>query len=162
MKSLSTDSLNIDYLAKHPHHIATLAQWHQQQWHDISPHLNTHKRIDFMSLHQNYAAVPITLIALNNNQLLGSASLILDDMEDRPQYSPWLASVFIAPECRKQGIATELISNIVQQAQLLNLTQIYLFTPDQAEFYARRGWHIIEQRQYHGVMVDVMIYRLKE
>jgi len=160
MKSLSTDCLLIDYLANHPQHIATLAQWQQNQWHDISPQLNIDKRIEFMSTHKNTAAVPVTLIALNNGQLMGSASLIENDMEDRPQYSPWLASVFVAPAFRMQGIASALITAIIQQAEALELDQVYLFTPDESEFYLRRGWKMVEHRHYHGVMVDIMIYRL--
>ncbi len=160
MKSLSTDQLYIDYLANHPQHIVTLAQWHQNQWHDISPQLNLDKRIEFMSTHQNTASVPVTLIALNKKQPMGSASLIDNDMEDRPQYSPWLASVYVDPIFRAQGVASALISAIIQQAKALKLAQIYLFTPNQSEFYSRRGWEIIEHRHYHGVMVDIMIYRL--
>lgn len=162
MKSLSTDHLSIDYLANQPQHIPTLAQWHQNQWHDISPHLDTHKRIDFMSTHQNKSAVPVTLIALNEHQLAGSASLIEDDMEDRPQFSPWLASVYVDPAHRNRGIATQLISAIIQQAQSLDLTDIYLFTPDQGSFYLKRGWQVIEKRHYHGVTVDIMRFQLTQ
>jgi N-acetylglutamate synthase-like GNAT family acetyltransferase len=161
MKSLYTDHLHIDYLANYPQHIATLARWHQNQWHDISPQLSIDRRITFMSTHKNNASVPVTLIALDEEQVVGSASLIEDDMEDRPQYTPWLASVFVSPPFRAQGVATSLISGIIKQAEALNLPQIYLFTPDQSEFYANRGWEIIEQRQYHDVTVDIMICRLK-
>jgi len=162
MKSLSTDHLSIDYLPNHPQYIVTLAQWHQQQWHDISPHLDIDKRIALLSTHHNESAVPVTLIALQNNQLLGSASLIEDDMEDRPQYSPWLASVYVDPSYRNQGAASALISDIIAQARLLGLPRIYLFTPDQTEFYAKRGWEIIEHRHYHGTTVDIMSYQLTE
>ena len=161
MKSLPTNSLRIDYLANHPEHIITLAQWQQQQWHDISPQLNTEKRIAFMSTHTNKAHVPVTVIALNNHHLMGSASLIEDDMEDRPQYTPWVASVYTAPAYRKQGAATALLSELIQQASSLKLAQIYLFTPDQTDFYKQRGWQVIEHRHYHGVMVDIMTYHLK-
>lgn len=160
MKSLSTDHLLIDYLANHSQHIATLAQWHQKQWHEISPHLNLEKRIQFMSNHPDNASVPTTLIALVKNKLAGSASLIEDDMDDRPQYHPWLASVFVEPAVRKQGIGSTLISAILQQAQALKLTRIYLFTPDQSKFYSQQGWEVIEHRRFHGSMVDIMIYRL--
>jgi len=83
-------------------------------------------------------------------------------MEDRPQYSPWLASVYVDPDYRKQGVASTLISDIIAQARLLGLPRIYLFTPDQAEFYTKRGWEIIEHRHYHGTTVDIMSYQLTE
>ena len=162
MKSLLTDHLCIDYLANHPQHIATLAKWHQQQWHNISPHLDTNKRISHLSAHHNVAAIPVTLIAQQQNQLIGSASLVEDDMQDRPQYSPWLASVYVDPAYRQQGIASTLISDIITQARLLELPQIYLFTADQSEFYAKRDWKTIEHRHYHGVTVDIMNYQLTE
>ena len=114
-----------------------------------------------METHADKAAVPVTLIAIDQHRLMGSASLVADDMEDRPQYSPWLASVFVAPAYRKQGAATTLISSIINQAQSLDLSKIYLFTPDQTLFYASRGWEVIEQRFYHGVTVDIMSYQLK-
>ena len=160
MKSLSADHLTIDYLANYPQHVATLAQWHQQQWHDISPHLDTDKRISLLSAHHATAAVPVTLIALQLNRPIGSASLVENDMQDRPQYSPWLASVYVAPGHRQQGVASILISDIITQARTLDLTQIYLFTPDQSAFYAKRGWQTIERRHYHGTTVDIMNYTL--
>ena len=103
----------------------------------------------------------MTLIALDSENPLGSACLLENDMPDRAQYSPWLASLYVDPAHRKQGLATRLISDIIKQAQLLGLNCIYLFTPDQAEFYAKRGWKTIEQRQYHGVNVDIMSYLIR-
>ena len=151
-------SISIDYLANHPQHIPLLAQWQQKQWFSISPHLTTQKRIDFMQKHPATANVPTTCIALFNNELMGSASLVENDMADYADYGPWLASVYVTPEHRKKGAATALIGKIIIQARQLNYDRLFLFTPDQHDFYAQRGWKLFDQTRYHNELIDIMLF----
>jgi len=151
-------SISIDYLANHQQHIPTLAQWQQNQWSNISPHLTIQKRIDFMQKHPAKAYIPTTCIALLNNELMGSASLVENDMKDYANYGPWLASVYVAPEHRRKGAATALIEKIITQSRLLNYERLFLFTPDQHDFYAQRGWKLFEQTRYHNESIDIMLF----
>ena len=71
--------------------------------------------------------------------MVGSASLIAQDMDTRPELSPWLASVYVAAEHRRQGIGSALVRRVAQEAAALGVETLYLFTPDQEHFYARLG-----------------------
>ncbi len=155
-------SISIDYLANHQQHIPALALWQQNHWFNISPHLTTQKRINFMKDHPARAHIPTTCVALLNNELMGSASLVDNDMEDYADYGPWLASVFVAPEYRKRGVATALIKKIISQCRQLGYNRLFLFTPDQYDFYAQRGWKSFHQTRYHYELVDIMSYEISQ
>ncbi len=153
-------NVNISFLAEHSQHIPTLASWHQNEWHHISPHLTTAKRIDEYSSYRSDDTIPCCLIATHDDKLLGSASLVLSDMETRPELSPWLASVYVHPDYRCQGIATKLIKHCLDIARRTGIDKLYLFTPDQKDFYSHRGWQLLEDCEFHGEQVDIMYYSM--
>ncbi len=154
--------ISFDFIGRSPQHIPTVAQWHQSEWQHISPHLSTKLRIATYSNYLSQPTIPCCILATDGNTPLGSVSLVQSDMETRPELSPWLASLFVHPDWRQQGIATQLILHIQAIAKLCNIKRLYLFTPDQQEFYARRGWHQFEHYLYHGEEVDIMYYDLSE
>ena len=49
-------------------------------------------------------SVPLTVVASIEGVPVGSASLLEEDMETHADLSPWLASVFVLPTSRRQGI----------------------------------------------------------
>jgi len=154
-------TVTYDYLGHYPEHISSIAQWHQDQWHSISPELTTALRIKQYSAYPSQQGVPCCFIALVDNRPAGSASLVDSDMDTHPDLSPWLASVFVHPEFRKQGIATHLIELCIGNARKANIKKLYLFTPDQLEFYQSRGWKLLKSDTYHGEHVDIMSFDLE-
>jgi GNAT superfamily N-acetyltransferase len=125
-------------------------------------------------MHLGKAQIPTTFVALAvagewsagahlseaqapTEVILGSASLIAHDMDTRPDLSPWLASVFVAEQHRGKGIGTALVRRVVQEAGMLGVANLYLFTtPDMYGFYARLGWTLIEHTHYRGYRQIVM------
>ena len=156
------NSLVLDYLGNHPQYIPQIAQWHQDEWSHISPELTTETRIGIYSSYQNKADIPCCIIALQDGKLAGSASLVACDLETRPQTGPWLASLYVAPAFRRLGIASSLIEACLDNARQLRIPKIYLFTPDQAAFYQKRGWQIIESSSLHGESIDIMSYDMND
>jgi len=154
--------LIFDYIANQPQHIPLIAQWHQSEWQHISPHLTTSLRINHYSKYGNSAAIPSCILALINDLPAGSASLVASDMETHPHLQPWLASVFVDKAHRQQGIATQLIAKCIDNARYLGVETLYLFTPDQTNFYEKRGWEVIETCHYHNEKVAIMAYYMKK
>ena len=159
-----TDNLHhsvvIQHLGQLPEAIPIVAQWHQDEWYQISPDLTTNLRI---SLYKSYScdnSIPFSLIATINNKPVGSASVVTSDMETHSHLSPWLASVFVHPEFRCNGIATQLIENCIARLKTHDFEMLYLFTPDQLSFYQKRGWQKMESMIYHNEPVDIMKYPL--
>ena len=135
--------------------LETLARWHQQEWSQLNPGETLEQRIKRMQPFLNDNLIPSTYIAFDNN-LYGSAAIVESDMDNRPELSPWLASVFVKPEYRNQGIGSALVRHVMQQAKLSNVEKLYLYTPDRETFYHKLGWNHIDTVHYHGHEVVIM------
>jgi GNAT superfamily N-acetyltransferase len=147
---------SIAYLADHPHHIPILAQWHCAQWLYLCPSDSVERRIAALHQHLGYRQIPVTFVALAQETLLGSASLIAHDMDTRMNLSPWLASVYVAPAYRNQGVGSALVGRVVKEAGTMEIETLYLFTPDRERFYGRLGWSVVEHTEYRGYAQVIM------
>lgn len=91
---------------------------------------------------------------------MGSAAITANDMETRPELTPWLASVFVAPEFRNRGVGSRLVMHVMQQAKDAGVDTLYLFTPDRVSFYEKLGWRTFNEEFYRGHLVTIMSIRL--
>ena len=154
---LGSLNIRIVNLQRCPEHIECLAHWHHAEWSYLNPEQSFAQRIERMQSYLCDDFMPSTWVALGDQgQPLGSAAIRDYDMDTHMQLSPWLASVFVDPQRRKQGIGSALVQQVMDLAQAHGFKQLYLFTPDQAALYQRLGWQIIESCAYHGTQVDVM------
>jgi predicted N-acetyltransferase YhbS len=148
--------LSIAYLAHHPHYVADLAAWHYSQWAHLYPQESQADFAHHLRLSAQIARIPLTVVALIDGRLAGSASLIDDDLESHPELSPWLANVYVAPQYRCQGIGTALINRIQKEVETLGVKTIYLFTTGEPEFYTRLGWQALLQETCQGEPITIM------
>ncbi|PYE87176.1 GNAT family N-acetyltransferase [Phyllobacterium leguminum] len=89
--------------------------------------------------------VPVALIAHDQGEYLGSVLLIENDLDDRQQYTPWIAALWVEPESRRQGIAAKLIEAARREAAFQGYGLCYLCaTPDNTPYYIARGFEQIE------------------
>jgi N-acetylglutamate synthase-like GNAT family acetyltransferase len=151
--------IKISNLKDEPENLVTLASWHQDEWSHLNPGEDLTARIARMQDHLNDELIPSTFIA-KSDVLLGSAAIVYKDMETEPQLTPWLASVFVRTEYRKQGIGHQLVRHVMTQAQTAGIDRLYLYTPDQAGFYSKLGWSILEKRQHLDLDVTIMQVKL--
>ena len=80
-----------------------------------------------------------------SGELLGSASLLLEDFPGYDHYAPWLASVYLIPSARGCGLGRLLIEKTVAHAQKIGHTKLSLFTPEHEHYYAKMGWQLRER-----------------
>jgi N-acetylglutamate synthase-like GNAT family acetyltransferase len=139
-----------------PSAIPTLANWHYSQWSYLNPAKNIEKRIELLRRHLETNIIPTTFVAVVDDKVVGSASLVEHDMEDRLDLTPWLASVFVDPEFRDLGVGTKLVNKIIELAQENGNKEFYLYTPDKESFYRRIGWKTFEKREFHDENVTMM------
>ncbi len=85
------------------------------------------------------------LIALVDGRLAGICLLVLQEFEPLHDVSPWLASLYVAPECRKRGVARRLVAAIEDQARSNGVARLHLYTGDAEEFYLKCGWSLAGQ-----------------
>jgi GNAT superfamily N-acetyltransferase len=85
------------------------------------------------------------LIALVDGRLASSCLLVLQEFEALHDVSPWLASLYVAPEYRKRGVARKLVAAIEDQARAHGVARLHLYTGDAKKFYVKCGWSLAEQ-----------------
>lgn len=153
--------MNIVDLKDEPGLLQTLAEWHHLEWSYLNPQTDFQMRLIEMQSYLDDELVPSTFIAKEENILLGSAAIVSHDMDILPDLSPWLASVFVASEHRRKGVASQLVKHIENKAKTENIASLYLYTPDREDFYLKLGWIVMEHKSYRGHNVSIMTKQLQ-
>lgn len=148
--------MRIDYLCDHAHHAATLARWHFRQWQALLPDWSEADALDELKTHTRRRHLPTTLVAVAGERLCGSVSLLVTDHRSLPQYSPWLASLYVDDPLRGKGIGAALVRALVAEAAALGIGTLYLYTDDGQRFYESLGWEVQEYAVLDGHRVVVM------
>jgi GNAT superfamily N-acetyltransferase len=85
------------------------------------------------------------LIALNGNDFIGTVSLLDTDLVSRPCMTPWIAAVYVEPEFRGNGYATQLVNVAESMAWDQGRHSVYLHCGSELRtFYRRLGYREIE------------------
>ncbi len=148
--------MDIAYLADYKDVISTLARWFYEEWAYLHPERTLVDVERLIAERTNRTKVPVALVAMKGNELLGTVCLKTHDMETRLDLTPWLAGLYVAKPWRRRGIGTALVKAIEKKAHELAVGKLYLYTPESQDFYSRLGWHVREQTEYHGCTVTVM------
>lgn len=156
------NNMKIEYLADYPEFIPELARLHFAEWSYLNPGESLAGKEVYLKSLCGRKGVPSFIIAIEDGELVASASLIAQDMDDRPHLTPWLADVFVKPEYRGRGIATSLIQRIEFEAVSAGITRLYLYTPDAEKLYQKLGWSVFEECMYKGVEVVIMVRMMEE
>jgi GNAT superfamily N-acetyltransferase len=94
----------------------------------------------------NGSPIPFALVAYANHEFLGTASAIASDVPSRPQFTPWVAAVWVEPHARRHGIGAALVGRAAQDCFALGFARTYLCArPHRSGFYERLGWSTIER-----------------
>jgi predicted N-acetyltransferase YhbS len=151
--------MKIEYLADRPEFLRTLAEWQHGEWGYLRPGDTVEARMTRLGGWGERDRIPLTVVAQDDGELLGSASLIAHDMDTRMELTPWLAGVFVAPEYRRRGVGAALVRRIMTEAGRLNVPVLYLYTVHSETFYASLGWSLQEHTSYRDQNVAIMTCR---
>ncbi|KAA0013056.1 GNAT family N-acetyltransferase [Billgrantia pellis] len=154
------DPIHIVRLSPDSDHVPTVASWTYAEWGHLSPGYTAESWCEAFRRECGDAGVPSVFVAMEGDQPVGTAALMARDMHSRPELTPWLASVFVLPEWRGQGIASRLVHRVEAEAADCGVSLFYLFTPDQQALYRRLGWQDHEEVRYRGEAVTVMTRQL--
>jgi len=126
-------------------HLETVGNWIFYQWWSrrcdsaevVLAWLRTHTQKD---------KVPYTVVALVEGIPVGSCSVIQNDCVHRPQYSPWVAAVFVKPEMRHRGIASAMLQEAAAIARRADVKGLYIdCLAVTAPVYEKNGWKVYER-----------------
>ncbi len=144
-------------LAQRPDLAAILADWHFAEWADLYPGWTIEACRAELESHQDPDRVPTTLVALEGTQdLLGSVSLLLEDLPGCESFSPWLASLYVRPDRRGRGLGSLLLTAALAEARRLGIGQLFLFTTAHVGYYLARGWVVVSLASAAGRPVTIM------
>jgi predicted N-acetyltransferase YhbS len=148
--------VHIDYLANHLEMAEQLAGWHVGEWAELLPGWTVLEAENELRSHTRCRAIPTTLVAIEEGKPIGSASLLTSDLDGWDLLSPWLASVFVIPECRGRGLGGQLVGRVVEEARALGVRHLHLWTAGQQAYYERLGWTAFQEAKCHGRAVVIM------
>ncbi len=148
--------MQIDLLARHPQHLPQVAQWCAQSWPDYYSNGDIEVAKRFHSRTLRTDRVPLGLIALDGERLIGTVTLLEEDMDIRPIYTPWLGCLYVDPEYRGQSVAQALINAAVNNAADIGVPCLFVWSEMLGPAFARRGWQVLERVQFRGKEVAIL------
>lgn len=129
--------MNVALLADHAGFIGSLAEWFEQEW---APYYGKHgpgdARAD-LATRCNRERLPIGLIAVDGELVLGTAAL---DRDAGTGLEPSVVGLLVAPDSRGKGVASALIASAEGLARKLGYRELYTSTAILGESLRRRGW----------------------
>lgn len=152
--------MRIEYLADHISKIYELARLHHEEWSYLHPGESLEKRIEKLKICCGRHSIPSALVALKDDELIGSAILVEQDMETHTHLKPWLAGVYVKAQFRGLNFGKALVKRIENEARSLYVKVLYLYSPSAEGFYKLLGWDVIERCEYLGTNVVVMSKKL--
>lgn len=153
--------LQIDFLANHTTLIPVCAKWNVDTWGNITGKSYE----DYLKTYEsniNTETLPITLVAFKEETPIGMATLATKDgcytYTPYPYLSPWLVSLFVAPEFRCQGVAESIINAIKTTAKTIGFSHMYLLAYDAnlPKWYQKLGWENIGSDIYKNDPITIM------
>lgn len=88
---------------------------------------------------QSDCDLPRFYIALQNEAIIGTYAILRNDLISRQDLYPWLACLYVVPECRGNRIGSRLLKHALEETRKLGLSNLYLST-DLEGYYERYGW----------------------
>jgi GNAT superfamily N-acetyltransferase len=154
--------MKIDYLANNPDCVAQISKWCCEEW---PWYYNNGELKSAISYHQRTAqvgAVPCALVAFEGDQLVGTISIIEEDMDLRPTLTPWLGCLYVSPPFRGRGVAAQLINEGIKVAKSLKIRKIFAWTATLTDALRSQNWDYMEQIKYQGKDVDLYCLELSD
>ncbi|WDI40432.1 GNAT family N-acetyltransferase [Bremerella sp. P1] len=149
--------MQFTFLADRPSFVPTIAKWYFDQWGHAVTGNSYEATCARIKANLEEAGLPIYLLAVHDDQVLGVAQLKLREMDIYPDYAFWLGGVYVSGAARVQGIASGLCRQIIDIARDREVGTLYLQTERlNGGLYAKLGWQAIEQIHYRGYDVLVM------
>ncbi len=126
-------------VAERPDLIPTVADWLWQEfWRADGCTLEQTRQAVAQAQHPS--GVPQCFVLLRGDQPIGTASLAAEDLDERPDLTPWLAGVYVVPAQRRQGHVARLIAAVEAACRSASIPTLWLYTSTAEQVYARAGW----------------------
>lgn len=153
------NTLQIELLADHIEAIPTLKRWFEREW---APYYGPNGPGDAqkdITDSCNRDKLPVSLVAISDGKVCGTASLKTESVTTHKHLTPWLAALLVTPTFRRRGIANQLIAAVEEKARQLRFNSIYIGTGEGSgtpeSSLRNRGWEFVEKVPYFVSEVSI-------
>jgi GNAT superfamily N-acetyltransferase len=150
--------ITMEYLANRPEFAEELARFSWAEWRSFydARGLTFDDALESYRDRARTDSLPLALLAFQGEQLVGTVSLKINDLDTRPEITPWLASLFVIPEGRRKGVASLLVQRAVEEARRLHLPTLFLWTTSAEALYLKLDWRVVERTEHCGRPIVIM------
>jgi GNAT superfamily N-acetyltransferase len=140
-----------------------LARWYFDQWGERSPGSTVATMCSILETYLNRTTIPLLVLAVDDDEILGVASLKYREMDIYPDREHWLGGVYVPTRHRDRRVGSRVVENVVERARRLNVSRLHLQTERlDGGMYGRLGWKEAERVTYRGREVLVMERTLQQ
>ena len=145
---------NIVYLEDVPHFLPIVAFFNFREWH--VGEISLDEIIMRYQRRMQKDAIPTSLVAIEDTMPVGSVSIKENDLPERPDIGPWLASLYVIPDYRGRNIGRELLRAGEGAARDAGVKRLYLFTHTARGLYQKEGWAHLEDAEWkRGITISI-------
>jgi len=142
-------------------HIEQLSIWHYAEWTNIYPDYKIENFKKELSNHlTGNEKIPCTWVLVTGSELIGSVSLLEDDLENNVDLNPWLGNLYVKKKYRNQGIGEMLLKFATAKAINWDVSNLFLYTLNDTEFYKKRGWNLHKECKVNEQSIKIMKYEI--
>ncbi|ADL50816.1 GNAT family N-acetyltransferase [Clostridium cellulovorans] len=148
-----------EHLADHKEYLDNVIEW---LWKEFGNEDNYGfwESIVKNSLRKNQ--LPLTFIALMDNQLVGTVGLWRSDLLSRQDLYPWLSALFVKEQYRGKNIGQELQRFLIDYCREKGYEELFLYT-DICNYYEKTGWQYLDDGiEYSGESIKIYKKELSE
>ena len=153
----TTEGYSVSRLCDFPSFAPFLAAAHAQEWGHLYANWNQDTALGNFQMEKGITDLPTTwVIHHQSGALVGSVSLLMDDLPGHPDLNPWLASLFVFPEFRSLGLGRILVQKALDVLRYHQFPHAFLFTENKASFFSKFNFCIHSQTKAEGHEVTLM------
>lgn len=130
--------------------MAVVSGWYVTLWGDRYPA----DELTFTGAELAAPGPPTILVALDATDTpVGTVAIDPDDVPERRDLAPWLASLYVVPGRRRNGIGALLVDAVLDRAAADGIERLHLMTYDEddlGDWYHRLGWDTVGRGDHAG------------
>ncbi|MBC55019.1 MAG: GNAT family N-acetyltransferase [Gammaproteobacteria bacterium] len=149
--------MEFEFLADRPDALDLVSHWYYHEWGRANPNGSPAAIARKLSHSMNRDMVPLVVLAIDRNVVVGSVELKYREMAIYPDMIHWLGGLYVTLDYRGRGIASQLVERVVDLAGDLGIGRLYLQTERlDGGIYAGLGWKPCKQVCNKGIDILVM------
>jgi len=153
--------MQLTLLDRSPMFTDTIAHWYYEQWGANQTDTSEIEIRENIEKYWGRTTPPCMIIAKKSETLIGATELKRHEMSIYPDKEFWIGGVYVCPNHRGQGLATNLVSHAMSLARQARIQYLYLQTPVlDGGIYAKAGFKPQVEVHYNGTHVLVMEAKL--